>query len=91
MQIDVSALKSIFNPKLRPLIGVDVSSTAVKMVELADAGKGLQLMNVGSDMQSIIKGLVLLTAVAFDVYNKSQGKRSILGLMMRSKAATEKA
>ena len=40
MQIDVSALKSIFNPKLRPLIGVDLSSTAVKMVELADAGKG---------------------------------------------------
>lgn len=40
MQIDVSALKSIFNPKLRPLIGVDISSTAVKMVELSDAGKG---------------------------------------------------
>lgn len=40
MQIDVSAIKSIFNPKLRPLIGVDISSTAVKMVELADAGKG---------------------------------------------------
>ena len=40
MQIDISALRSIFNPKLRPLIGVDISSTAVKMVELADAGKG---------------------------------------------------
>jgi type IV pilus assembly protein PilM len=40
LQIDVSAIKSIFNPKLRPLIGVDISSTAVKMVELADAGKG---------------------------------------------------
>ena len=40
MQIDVSALKSIFNPKLRPLIGVDISSTAVKMVELVDGGKG---------------------------------------------------
>lgn len=40
MQIDVSALKSIFDPKLRPLIGVDISSTAVKMVELVDAGKG---------------------------------------------------
>jgi type IV pilus assembly protein PilM len=40
LQIDVSAMKSIFNPKLRPLIGVDISSTAVKMVELADAGKG---------------------------------------------------
>jgi type IV pilus assembly protein PilM len=40
LQIDASALKSIFNPKLRPLIGVDISSTAVKMVELVDAGKG---------------------------------------------------
>jgi type IV pilus assembly protein PilM len=40
LQIDVSALKSIFDPKLRPLIGVDISSTAVKMVELVDAGKG---------------------------------------------------
>lgn len=40
MQIDLSALKSIFNPKLRPLIGVDVSSTSVKMVELVDSGNG---------------------------------------------------
>jgi len=40
LQIDVSALKSIFNPKLRPLIGVDISSTSIKMVELVDAGKG---------------------------------------------------
>ena len=40
MQIDVSAIKSIFNPKLRPLIGVDISSTAIKMVELVDGGKG---------------------------------------------------
>jgi type IV pilus assembly protein PilM len=31
---------SILNPKARPLIGVDISSFAVKMVELADAGKG---------------------------------------------------
>jgi type IV pilus assembly protein PilM len=31
---------SIFNPKARPLIGVDISSYAVKMVELADAGEG---------------------------------------------------
>lgn len=41
MQIDISALKSIFNPKLRPLIGLDISSTSVKMVELVDAGKGV--------------------------------------------------
>lgn len=36
MQIDLS----IFNPKARPLIGVDISSSSVKMVELADGGKG---------------------------------------------------
>lgn len=31
---------SIFNPKARPLVGLDVSSSSVKMVELTDAGKG---------------------------------------------------
>lgn len=36
MQIDLS----IFNPKARSLIGLDISSSSVKMVELADAGKG---------------------------------------------------
>jgi len=36
LQIDLS----IFNPKARPLIGLDISSSSVKMVELADAGKG---------------------------------------------------
>lgn len=36
MQIDLS----IFNPKARPLIGVDISSFAVKMVELTEVGKG---------------------------------------------------
>ncbi len=36
MQIDLS----IFNPKARPLIGLDISSSSIKMVELSDAGKG---------------------------------------------------
>lgn len=36
MQLDLS----IFNPKVRPLLGLDISSSAVKMVELSDAGKG---------------------------------------------------
>lgn len=38
MQLDLS----IFNPKARPLIGLDISSSSVKMVELTDAGKGVQ-------------------------------------------------
>jgi type IV pilus assembly protein PilM len=36
LQIDLS----IFNPKARPLIGLDVSTTSVKMVELTESGKG---------------------------------------------------
>ena len=36
MQLDLS----IFNPKARSLIGLDVSSSSVKMVELASDGKG---------------------------------------------------
>lgn len=35
---------------------------------------GMSIMGVGSDMQMAIKGLVLLLAVAFDVYNKKKSK-----------------
>jgi len=41
LQIDISSLKTIFNPNLRPLIGVDIGSTSIRMVELVDAGKGV--------------------------------------------------
>ncbi|MER2542821.1 MAG: pilus assembly protein PilM, partial [Candidatus Accumulibacter phosphatis] len=36
MQLDFS----IFNPKARSLVGLDISSSSVKMVELASDGKG---------------------------------------------------
>lgn len=36
MQIDLS----IFNPKARPLLGLDISSSSVKMVELSEPAKG---------------------------------------------------
>ncbi|OIQ90100.1 competence protein A [mine drainage metagenome] len=38
MRLDLS----IFNPKARPLLGLDISSSSVKLVELSDAGKGVQ-------------------------------------------------
>lgn len=40
MQVSVSALGALFNPKLRPLVGIDISSSAIKMVELMDSGNG---------------------------------------------------
>jgi len=51
---------------------------------MATLNNGLYLMGVTSDLMSIIKGLVLLVAVAFDLYNKSQGRPSIIGTMQRN-------
>jgi putative multiple sugar transport system permease protein len=33
---------------------------------------GMSIMGVGIDFQQVIKGLVLLAAVIFDVYNKNK-------------------
>jgi putative multiple sugar transport system permease protein len=51
---------------------------------MAVLNNGLQLKGIGADATQIIKGLVLLAAVAFDVYNKSQGRRSITGLLFKN-------
>jgi putative multiple sugar transport system permease protein len=44
---------------------------------------GLANLSVDSNFVQIIKGLVLLGAVAFDVYSKSQGKPSFIGMMLK--------
>ncbi|WP_022910538.1 multiple monosaccharide ABC transporter permease [Aestuariimicrobium kwangyangense] len=63
-------------------VGTVVGSMIGGLV-MAVLNNGLQMMGVGADTTSVIKGLVLLVAVAFDVYNKSQGKPSITGLLTR--------
>jgi type IV pilus assembly protein PilM len=40
LDFDPDVLSGLFKAKSPPLIGVDISSSSVKMVELADAGKG---------------------------------------------------
>jgi putative multiple sugar transport system permease protein len=60
-----------------------ISGSIVGGLVMALLNNGLQLEGVGSDMVQIIKGLVLLLAVAFDVYSKSQGRFSIIGSLMR--------
>ncbi|MDQ0924437.1 putative multiple sugar transport system permease protein [Pseudarthrobacter sp. W1I19] len=64
-------------------VGTVVGSIIGGLV-MAVLNNGLQLLGIGADLTQIIKGLVLLIAVAFDVYNKSQGKRSIIGLLTRN-------
>ena len=64
-------------------VGTVIGSIVGGLV-MAVLNNGLQLLGVGADLTQIIKGLVLLAAVAFDVYNKSQGKRSITGLLLKN-------
>jgi putative multiple sugar transport system permease protein len=61
-------------------VGTVVGSIIGGLV-MAVLNNGLQLLGVGADLTQIIKGLVLLIAVAFDVYNKRQGRPSIIGLL----------
>jgi type IV pilus assembly protein PilM len=37
----LAALEGLFKPKMPPLIGADISSSSVKMVEITQAGKGM--------------------------------------------------
>ena len=66
-------------------VGTVIGSVIGGLV-MAVLNNGLQLMGVGADMTQIIKGLVLLAAVAFDIYNKKQGRPSIIGLIFRTRA-----
>jgi putative multiple sugar transport system permease protein len=60
-----------------------ISGSIVGGLVMAVLNNGLQLQGVGTDKVQIIKGLVLLLAVAIDVYNKRQGRFSIIGSLMR--------
>lgn len=59
-------------------IGTVIGSVVGGLV-MAVLNSGLMLLGVSADRTQVIKGLVLLVAVAFDVYNKQQGKPSITG------------
>ena len=54
-----------------------VMATMVGGMVMAVLNSGLMLLGVGADKTQVIKGLVLLAAVAFDVYNKRPGHVSI--------------
>lgn len=62
-----------------------VGGTMVGALVMAFLNNGLQLLGAGADWTQMIKGLVLLIAVAFDVISKMQGKPSILGLLFPAK------
>ena len=53
-----------------------VFATMIGGLVMTVLNSGLMLMGVGADRTSVIKGFVLLAAVAFDVYNKRDGRSS---------------
>lgn len=64
-------------------VGTVVGSMVGGLV-MASLNNGLIVKGIGADATQIIKGLVLLAAVALDVYQKTQGKPSITGLLLRN-------
>lgn len=61
-----------------------VTGSIIGGLVMALLNNGLQLMGIGADRVQIIKGLVLLVAVAIDVWNKKQGRPSVIGFLTRS-------
>ncbi|HEY3004396.1 MAG TPA: multiple monosaccharide ABC transporter permease [Kribbellaceae bacterium] len=60
-----------------------VSGSIVGGLVMGVLNLGLANMSVDSNFVQIIKGLVLLGAVAFDVYSKSQGRPSFIGMILK--------
>lgn len=58
---------------------------------MAVLNNGLQLMSAGSDVTQMIKGLVLLAAVALDVWQKRRGQASLTSVFNRNKEVAEAA
>ena len=67
-----------------------VMATMVGGMVMAVLNSGLMLLGVGSDKTQVIKGLVLLAAVAFDVYSKRPGHVSITKRLFGSFGAEKK-
>jgi len=77
---ELDAIASVFIGGAAVSGGVGtILATMVGGLVMTVLNSGLMLMGVGSDQTQVIKGLVLLAAVGFDVYSKQQGRQSIIG------------
>ncbi len=83
---ELDAIASVFIGGAAVSGGVGtVLATMVGGLVMAVLNSGLMLMGVGADRTQVIKGFVLLVAVAFDVFNKQQGRQSIIGRLFPAK------
>jgi len=83
---ELDAIASVFIGGAAVSGGVGtVIATMVGGLVMTVLNSGLMLMGVGSDRTQVIKGFVLLAAVGFDVFNKQQGRQSIIGRLFPGK------
>ena len=74
---EMDAIASVFIGGAAVSGGIgSVLGTMVGGLVMAVLNSGLMLMGVGADRTQVIKGFVLLAAVAFDVYNKQHSRRA---------------
>ena len=59
-----------------------VNASIIGGLVMAFLQNGLLLIGAGSSQQQIIRGFVLLIAVGFDVYSKTQGRPSLTGRLL---------
>ena len=77
---ELDAIASVFIGGAAVSGGVGtILATMVGGLMMTVLNSGLMLMGVGADRTQVIKGLVLLAAVGIDVFNKQQGRPSIIG------------
>jgi ABC-type xylose transport system, permease component len=77
MSWELDAIASVFIGGASVAGGIGtVVATMVGGLVMAVINSGLMLMGVGADKTQVIKGLVLLIAVAFDVYNKKGSSKA---------------
>ncbi|MBP9996187.1 MAG: sugar ABC transporter permease [Lachnospiraceae bacterium] len=83
---EMDAIASVFIGGAAVSGGVGtILATMVGGLVMAVLNNGLMIMGVGADKTQVIKGFVLLAAVAFDVYSKKNGKDSIIGRIFGKK------
>lgn len=92
MNWELDAISAVFIGGAAVSGGVGtVAGSVVGGLVMAVLNNGLQLMGIGADMTQVIKGLVLILAVAFDVYNKTQGRPSLIAILLRTRKGSGEA
>ncbi len=75
MNFELDAIAACFIGGASAYGGVGtVTGAIIGALVMGVLNNGMSIQGIGSDMQMAIKGLVLLGAVAFDVYNKKKSK-----------------